>query len=112
MSSISVNVSNSHSSSTISPVSHAPYRSPFGFSHQTSATQASPFKPATDPFRGAPTTQYDEQKRFNSKSGYGQSHGESIKRHLEVFDTQLAFQEVIFFIYVSKGSSLTAFIDC
>ena len=97
MSSISVNVSNSHSSSTISPVSHTPYRSPFGFSHQTSTTQASPFKPATDPFRGAPTTQYDEQKRFNSKSGYGQSHGESVKRHLEVFDTQLAFQEVSFF---------------
>jgi hypothetical protein len=97
MSGISVNVSNSHSSSTVSPVSHAPYRSPYGFSHQTSATQASPFKPATDPFHSAPTTQYDEQKRFNSKSGYGQSHGESVKRHLEVFDPQLAFQEVSFF---------------
>ena len=96
MSGISVNVSNSHTSSTISPVSHTPYRSPFEFSHQTSATQASPFKPATDPFHSAPTTQYDEQKRFNSKSGYGQSHGESVKRHLEVFDPQLAFQEVSF----------------
>ena len=97
MSSISANASNSHSSSTISPVSHTPYRSPFSFSHQTSATQASPFKPATDPFHSAPTTQYDEQKRFNSKSGYGQSHGESVKRHLEVFDTQLAFHEVKLF---------------
>jgi hypothetical protein len=96
MSNISVNVSNGHGSSTISPVSHTHYRSPFGFSHQTSTTQASPFKPATDPFRSAPTTQYDEQKRFNSKSGYSQSYGESVKRHLDVFDTQLAFQEVRF----------------
>jgi hypothetical protein len=108
----SIGQSNGHGSSAISPVSHASYRSPFGFSNQTSVTQASPFKPATDPFRSAPTTQYDEQKGFNSKSGYGQSYGESVKRHLEVFDTQLAFQEVSFQSRCQKGSSLTAFTDC
>jgi hypothetical protein len=112
MPNVSVNVSNGHGSSAISPVSHASYRSPFGFSNQTSVTQASPFKPATDPFRSAPTAQYDEQKGFNSKSGYGQSYGESVKRHLEVFDTQLAFQEVSFQSRCQKGSSLTAFTDC
>ena len=88
-------VPNGHGPSASSPGSHAPYRSPFGFSHQSSSAQLSPFTAtSSDPFRTTPSTQFDEPKRFNPRSGYGQSYGESVKRHLEVFDTQMALQEV------------------
>ena len=93
---ISASLSNGHGPSAGSPGSHAAYRSPFGFSHQGPNPQVSPFTPTTDPFRAAPSTQFDEQKRFNLKGGYGQSYGDSIKRHLEVFDAQMALQEVGF----------------
>ena len=93
---MSATLTNGHGPAAGSPSGQAPYRSPFGFSHQTSNPIASPFTPAADPFRPAPSTQFEEQKRFNAKSGYGQSYGESVKRHLEVFDTQMALQEVGF----------------
>jgi hypothetical protein len=91
---ISGSLSNGHGASAGSPASHTSYRSPFGFSHQASNPQVSPFTPTADPFRAAPTTQFDDQKRFNTKIGYGPSYGESVKRHLEGFDTQMALQEV------------------
>lgn len=92
---ISASLSNGHGPSTGSPGGgQTSYRSPFAFSHQASNPQASPFTPTSDPFRGGPSTQYDDQKRLNSRSGYSQSYGESVKRHLEVFDTQMAAQDV------------------
>lgn len=87
---------NGHGSTAGSPGSHAPYRSPFGFSQQASNPHSSPFTPTTDPFHTAPATQFDEQKMPSLKSGYGQSYGESVKRHLDGFDSQMALQEVGF----------------
>jgi hypothetical protein len=95
LSNFSGSLPNGHGSSAGSPSSHhPPYRSPFGVSHQAPNPQSSPFTPTNDSFRTAPSTQFDDQKRFTSKSGYVQSYGESVKRHLEVFDTQMALQEV------------------
>jgi hypothetical protein len=111
LSNISASLTNGHGPSAGSPGSQAPYRSPFGFSQQASNPQSSPFTPTTDRFRAAPSTQFDDQKRLSSKSGYGQSYGESVKRHLEAFDTQMALQEVGFHLCVN-GSSLTTFADC
>jgi hypothetical protein len=105
LSNISGNLTNGHASSSGSPGSHTPYRSPFGFSHQASKPHSSPFTSTTDPFRTAPSTQFDDQKRFNSKSGHSQSYGESVKRHLEVFDAQLAMQEVGFYQSANEPST-------
>jgi hypothetical protein len=110
LSNISATLTNGHGPSAGSPGSQAPYRSPFGFSQQASNSQTSPFTPTADRFRAAPSTQFEEQKRFSSKSGYGQSYGESVKRHLEVFDTQMALQEVGSHRSLN-GSSLTVFTD-
>ena len=93
---ISATLSNGHGPSAGSPSGPTVYRSPFGFSQQGPNAQAAPFTPIADPFRPAPSTQFDEQKRVIPKTGNGQSYGESVKRHLEVFDTQMALQEVGF----------------
>jgi hypothetical protein len=109
---LSGSLPNGHGTSAGSPNSHPPYRSPFGPSHPASNPQSSTFTATNDPFHPAPSTQFNDQKRFNSKSGYGQSYGESVKRHLEVFDTQMALQEVRLPLCMPVHSLLTAFVDC
>jgi hypothetical protein len=99
---LSGSLPNGHGASAGSPNSHPPYRSPFGLSHQASNPQSSTFTATNDPFHTAPSTQFNDQKRFNSKSEYGQSYGESVKRHLDVFDTQMALQEVGLHLYASQ----------
>ena len=91
------NMTNGHGSAITSPSTYPPYRSPFAFSTQASnPPPPSTYTSSSDPFRTTHPTHLDGQKGFIAKAPYGQSYGESVKRHLDVFDTQIALQEVIF----------------
>ena len=88
-------MTNGHGSTMASPSTYPPYRSPFAFSSQASnPPPPSSYTSSSDPFRPSHATHMDGQKGFMSKTPYVQSYGESIKRHLDVFDTQIALQEV------------------
>lgn len=109
---MSGSVGNAHASCMGSPNVYPPYRSPFAFSSQASnPPPTSTYTSTSDPFRVAHPTHLEGQKGFVAKAPYGQSYGESVKRHLDVFDTQIALQEVSNLLVTFYVQSLTV-TDC
>ena len=78
-----------------SPRNLGHHRSSFAFSTQMSNPPASKFPSTGDAARYNPTSRFDEAQAFHPHSGVGTSYGESVKRHLDVFDTELALNEVL-----------------
>lgn len=89
-------IANGHGGPVESPSTFAPYRSPFAFSTQASNPPINTYTSPPDPYRAPHLVHPDAQKGFPPKMNCGQSYSESVKRHLEVFDTQCALQEVSF----------------
>ena len=87
---LSGHMSNGHIGS---PSTFAPYKSPFTFTSNASSMPMSHAAPTSDPYGQQQPAQVEDGKRY-APGGFGQSYGESVKRHLDVFDAQMALQEV------------------
>ena len=75
-----------------SPNSFTVPRTPFTFSSQTSNPPSAIFPPSVDPFRNDRAARIEHQGQIPHP--HERPYGESVKRHLEEFDVELALNDV------------------
>jgi hypothetical protein len=90
----SPNTDNHNASSNPSPNRFPPYKSPYTFSASSSNPPSSTFPPVPDYSRFNPAFKFDERKPSIPRSHPVQPYSDSVKRHLDIFDIEMALNEV------------------
>lgn len=86
---------NYNPSANTSPDQFPPYRSPYTYSVGSSNPPSSTFPPAPDYSRFNPAFKFDGGKQSIPRSHPGQPYSDSVKRHLDIFDIEMALSEVL-----------------
>jgi hypothetical protein len=87
-----------------------PYRSPYAYSAPPSNPPPSAYPSAPDYSRFNPAFKFDDKKSAIPRSHPVQPYSDSVKRHLDIFDVELALNEVCT-IPTKEEFSLTGYID-
>lgn len=95
----SPHTSNYQPGSDASPNRFPPYRSPYSYSAESSHPPSSTVQNTPDYSRFNPAFKFDDRKQSIPRSHPAQPHSDSVKRHLDIFDIEMALNEV------SEGSS-------
>ena len=82
-------------SSDLSSSQIPPYRSPYTYSTEGSNPPSSTFQPVPDYSRFNPAFKFGERKPSIPRSHPVQPYSDSVKRHLDIFDVEVALNEVI-----------------
>jgi hypothetical protein len=83
-------------SSNLSSSQIPPHRSPYAYSTESSNPPSSAFQPAPDYSRFNPAFKFGERKPSIPRSHPVQPYSDSVKRHLDIFDIEMALNEVCF----------------
>jgi hypothetical protein len=86
-------VNGQYGGTAASPSTYGAYRSPFAYSTPGS-TAGAQFPPPLEASRPPQNANIEEHRSQLSRSGFEQSYGDSVKRHLDVFDAQMTLEEV------------------
>ena len=95
----SPHIKNYHSSADTSPTRFPSYRSPYAYSAGSSNPPPSTYPPAPDYSRFNPAFKFDDRKQSIPRSHPSQPYSDSIKRHLDIFDIEMALNEVCISFY-------------
>ncbi|KAF7507385.1 hypothetical protein GJ744_010702 [Endocarpon pusillum] len=95
----SPHIKNYNPSADTSPTHYPSYRSPYAYSAGSSNPPPSTYPSAPDYSRFNPAFKFDDRKQSIPRSHPSQPYSDSIKRHLDIFDFEMALNEV------SEGSS-------
>lgn len=87
-------VSNYSHPSNTSPSRCPPYQTPNPLSTVSSEPPSSTFPPAPDYSRFNPAFKFDDRKQSIPRSHPSQPYSDSVKRHLDIFDIDMALNEV------------------
>ncbi len=96
----SPHANNYNPSSNTSPTRFPPYRSPHTYSAGSSNPPSSTFPSAPDYSRFNPAFKFDDRKASIPRSHPVQPYSDSVKRHLDIFDIEMALNEVCFIIVI------------
>jgi hypothetical protein len=86
--------SNNYHSSDDTTARFPPYRSPYAYSAPSSNPPTSTYPSAPDYSRFNPAFKFDEKKPPIPRSHPVQPYSDSVKRHLDIFDVEMALNEV------------------
>ena len=92
----SANPNNYGPSSNLSSSQFTPYPSPYSYPTEPPNPPSAAFQPAPDYSRFNPAFKFDERKPSIPRSHPVQPYSDSVKRHLDIFDIELALNEVCF----------------
>lgn len=95
--------SNYQAASDTSPTRYPPYRSPYAYPAESSNPPSSTFQTAPDYSRFNPAFKFDDRKQNIPRSHPVQPHSDSVKRHLDIFDIEMALNEVFIETVISSG---------
>jgi hypothetical protein len=85
---------NYQASFNTSPTQFPPYRSPYAYSAESSNPPSSKFPTVPDYSRFNPAFKFDDRKQSIPRSHPVQPYSDSVKRHLDIFDIEMALNEV------------------
>lgn len=100
----SPHANNFHLTSDETPNRFPPYRSPYAYSASSSNPASATYPSVPDYSRFNPAFKFDDRKPSIPRSHPVQPYSDSVKRHLDIFDIEMALNEVCMIFYHLKSS--------